>query len=146
MNLAELGLLNVEKYGEYESLIIEDQTYTNVELDRLACRLANALKGLGVKPGDRLAMVMGNSVEVIVTFYAAYKLGAWAMPILFTLQPEEISHVLDDSEAEVCIVHGLFLPKLLEAKALTKKGKLKHLVTADKAPAEGYPHFYEPRA
>jgi len=143
MNLAELGLWNVEKYGEYESLIFEDRKYTNVELDRLACRLANALKGLGVKPGDRLAMMMGNSPEVVIAFYAAYKLGAWAMPILFTLQPEEIAHVLDDSEAEIILVHGLFLPKLLEAKDLSKKKTLKHVITADQAPAEGYPHFYE---
>jgi long-chain acyl-CoA synthetase len=143
MNIAELNLWNIKEYGEYVSLIFEDREYTNVEMDKLACRLANALKGLGVKPGERLAMMMGNSAEVLITFQAAYKLGAWVMPILFVLQPEEIAHILDDSEAEVCLVHGLFLPKLLEAQKLTKKGALKHIITADQAPMEGYPHFYE---
>ncbi len=143
MNLAELGLWNVDKYGEYESLYFDDKTFTNVELDQLACRLANGLKSLGVKPGDRLCMIMGNSPEVVISFGAAYKLGAWAMPVLFVLQPEEIAHILDDSETEVCLVHGLFLPKLLEAQKLSKKGTLKHIITADAQPTPGYPSFYE---
>ena len=54
------------------------------------------------------------------------------------LQPEEIAHILDDSGVEVCIVHEIFLPKILEAQKLSARGTLKHIVTADAEPTEGY--------
>ena len=57
MNIAELGLWNIEEYGEYVSLIYEGREYTNVELDRQSACLANALRGLGMKPWDRLGMI-----------------------------------------------------------------------------------------
>ena len=138
MNLAELTLNNIKEFGEYVSLVFEERDYTNVELNRQAECLAKGLQELGMKPGDRLAMMMGNAPEVLVTFAASYKLGTWAMPILFVLQPEEIAHILDDSEVEVCIVHEIFLPKMLEARDLTVKCTLKHIITADAEPAEGY--------
>jgi len=115
MNLAELTLNNIKEFGEYVSLVFEEREYTNVELNQQAECLAKGLQALGMKPGDRLAMMMGNAPEVLVTFAASYKLGTWAMPILFVLQPGEIAHILDDSEVQVCIVHEIFLPKMLEA-------------------------------
>jgi long-chain acyl-CoA synthetase len=138
VNLAELTLNNIKEFGEYVSLVFEEQDYTNVELNRQAECLAKGLQELGMKPGDRLAMMMGNAPEVFVTFAASYKLGTWAMPILFVLQPEEIAHILDDSEVEVCIAHEIFLPKMLEARELSTKGTLKHIITADVQPTEGY--------
>ncbi len=143
MNIAELTLNNIKEFGEYVSLVFEERDYTNVELNRQAECLARGLQELGMKPGDRLAMMMGNAPEVFVTFLASYKLGSWAMPILFVLQPEEIAHILDDSEVEVCVVHEIFLPKMLEARDLSAKGTLKHIITADANPAEGYPSVHQ---
>jgi len=138
MNIAELTSNNIKEFGEYVSLVFEERDYTNVELNRQAECLAKGLQELGMKPGDRLAMMMGNAPEVLVTFGASYKLGTWAMPILFVLQPEEVAHILDDSEVEVCIVHEIFLPKMLEAKELSAKGTLKHMIIADLEPSDGH--------
>jgi len=138
MNLAELTLYNIKEFGEYVSLVFEEREYTNVAINRQAECLAKGLQELGMKPGDRLAMMMGNAPEVLVTLAASYKLGTWAMPILFVLQPGEIAHILDDSEVQVCIVHEIFLPKMHEARELSEKGTLKHIITADAEPTEGY--------
>ena len=143
MNIAQLNKWSIEEYGEYASLVYEDREYTNIEMDKMAGSLANALKQMDVKPGDRLAVVMGNSPEMLTAYNAAHKLGAWPMPVLFTLQPQEIAHILDDSEAEVCLANGLFLPKLMEAKGLSKKGKLRQIITCDKQPQEGYPWVHD---
>ncbi len=143
MNIAELSIKNVEDFGEYVSLVYEDREFTNVEMEHMAEKLARALRELGMKPGDRLGMMMGNAPEVLVAFQASFKLGTWAMPILFVLQPEEIAHILDDSGVEVCIVHGLFLPKLLDAQKLSKKGTLKHIITADAQAIEGHPWIHD---
>jgi long-chain acyl-CoA synthetase len=75
MNLAELTLNNIKEFGEYVALVFEERDYTNVELNRHAECLAKGLQELGMKPGDRLAMMMGNAPEVLVTFFASYKLG-----------------------------------------------------------------------
>jgi acyl-CoA synthetase (AMP-forming)/AMP-acid ligase II len=64
MNLAVLAERNVQRFGEYESLIFEDRAYTNVEQLRGARRFANGLVSVGVEPGDRVAVMMPNGVEV----------------------------------------------------------------------------------
>ena len=51
MNMAQLAEDNIRKFGEHVSLIFEDQEFTNVEMDRAARKLANALRGIGVKRG-----------------------------------------------------------------------------------------------
>ena len=141
MNLAELTLNNIKEFGEYVSLVFEERDYTNVELNRQAECLAKGLQELGMKPGDRLAMMMGNAPEVLVTFAASYKLGTWAMPILFVLQPEEIAHILDDSEVEVCIVHEIFLPKMLEARESPQRVHSSTSSPLMLNPSRGIPRF-----
>jgi long-chain acyl-CoA synthetase len=138
LNIGELNENNIKEFGEYVAVVFEDREYTNVTLNLQAERLARGLHGLGMKPGGRLGLMMGNAPEVLVAFRASYKLGTWAMPILFVLQPEEIAHILDDSGVEVCIVHEVFRPKILEAQRLCSRGKLKHIITADVRPTEGY--------
>lgn len=137
MNLAELSDIKLREFGEYVSVVFEEREVTNFELNRQAECLAKGLQALGMKPGDPLGLMMGNAPEVLVAFSASYKLGTWAMPILFVLQPEEIAHILDDSGVRVCIVHEFFLPKMLEARKLSSRGRLEHIITADARPVEG---------
>src|SRR3972149_6069456 len=62
MNLARLGEENLEKYGEYVSLLFEGKEYTNREQHRAANRLARALRGLGVGGADGdLAVILYTS-------------------------------------------------------------------------------------
>jgi fatty-acyl-CoA synthase len=69
-----------------------------------ACRLANALIGLGLSKGDRVAILAYNAVEWVEIYVAAAKAGLVAVPLNFRLVGKEIRYIVDDSEAAALIV------------------------------------------
>ncbi|SVB94878.1 uncharacterized protein METZ01_LOCUS247732, partial [marine metagenome] len=60
-------------------------------------RLAGALVALGLKPGDRFAILAANSRRQATLIHAGYWMGAVAVPINTRLAPTEIAQILDDS-------------------------------------------------
>ncbi|MDC1198804.1 AMP-binding protein [bacterium] len=71
-----------------------------------ANRLANALLGLGLRKGDRVAVLAYNRVEWAEIYAAAAKAGLMAVPINFRLVGEEIRFILEDCGASALIVEG----------------------------------------
>jgi long-chain acyl-CoA synthetase len=133
MNLAVLAERNVERFGEYESLIFEDRTLTNAEQLADAHRLSNVLTGLGVRPGDRVAVMMPNCPEVFTVYGGATAVGAVSVPIVFLLAVPEVNHILANSEPKV-VVTG---PELLGTVQMAVEGLRDHpriVVTGPNAP------------
>jgi len=94
----------------------ELRDYSYIQLSRASSRLANAFAARGVKRGDRVAVLLPQTPETVLTHLAAYKLGAIAVP-LFTLFGEDGLHYrLHDSGAKVVITDGANLPKLLNIR------------------------------
>ena len=69
-----------------------------------SCRLANALTGLGLKKGDRVAVLAYNCVEWMEIYTAVAKAGIIAVPINFRLLSPEIRYIVDNAEATAFIV------------------------------------------
>lgn len=130
MNVAQLTRDNIEQYGEYDALYFQGRVLTNVQLDEKSRKLAQALTKLGVKCGDRVAIMLTNCPEVLISLNACFYLGAWATPIIFALMPEAIGYILEDSEAEVIITQRLWLHKVLFARQ--RAPKLKHIILVDR--------------
>jgi long-chain acyl-CoA synthetase len=103
VNLARLGEDSVERFGEYTALHFEGRELTNVDQQRTAARVANALVRLGVQPGDRVVVLMPNCPEVLAAYTGILKAGAVIVPIVFLLSPDEVRHILADSAAKVVI-------------------------------------------
>jgi fatty-acyl-CoA synthase len=78
---------------------------TYAELAERTARLAGALRRLGVGRGDRVAYLGVNAVEVFETLFAAWLLGAIAVPLNYRLSGPEIRYMLDDSGASI-LVHS----------------------------------------
>ncbi|MFT4946120.1 MAG: acetyl-CoA synthetase [Natronomonas sp.] len=76
------------------------------QLRRDANRLANALADRGVGRGDRIMVHGGQRPETLVSFVAAWKLGAAVVPVSTLLSGESLSYRLDDSGASVLIAGG----------------------------------------
>ena len=70
-----------------------------------ALRATRGLAGLGVGAGDRVALLLRNSIEFLEASIATVPLGASAVPINWHWRGEEIAHVLSDSEAKVLVAH-----------------------------------------
>ena len=89
-------------------------TYAEMEsrIKHIACGLIRA----GVQAGDRVALLMENRPEWAVIDYAILSIGAVTVPLYCTYQAQDISHVLNDSGAIICITSdGKLLQNLIEA-------------------------------
>ncbi|MES2025625.1 MAG: AMP-binding protein [Pseudomonadota bacterium] len=77
--------------------------YSFAEVNRMACRLANGLSGLGVKQGDTVVTVLDNSADTVMIWLAINKLGAISVPINTALKGEFLRHQVGDAGAAVII-------------------------------------------
>ncbi len=112
MSLARLADESFEKFGEYPALVFEGREYTNLDQQRAACRLAHALRRLGVSAGDRVVVMLANCPEVMQSYGAILKCGGVIVPVIFLLGEKEVAHILADSEAKVVITSTDLLSKV----------------------------------
>jgi fatty-acyl-CoA synthase len=81
-----------------------ERTLTFAQWNARACRLANALLGLGLSKGDRVAVLAYNCLEWAEVYAATAKAGLVAVPINFRLVAEEIRYIVENCEAAAIIV------------------------------------------
>ncbi len=112
MSLAHLAEESLDQYGEYVALAFEGHRYTNLDQQREACRLAHALRRLGVGVGDRVVVMLPNCPEVTQSYAAILKCGGVIVPVIFLLGDREVGHILADSEAKVVITGADMLWKV----------------------------------
>jgi len=103
MNFMRDYLAMVEKAPEAAALHYEGKTFSHGELMGLIDGCGLALKKLGVKPGDRVALMMNNRPEFVIAYQATVKIGATIVPINTFLKDAELSHQLNDVGAKVFI-------------------------------------------
>ena len=115
-----------QRFPEKEAVIFQGQKISYRELDGLTNSIANALSGLGVKKGDRVALHMANRPEYIISFYAAARLGAVATPLNPAYKKDEIQHQLNDAEASVLVVQESLYPLVKSVRS--KVASLKEVV------------------
>ena len=89
-SLAQVTAAAAARFGSKPALIFEGRWFSFAEIDALACRLANALKAMGIKPGDRVTLYSGNCWEWIVSYYGILKMGAVVNPLNVMLTPTEV--------------------------------------------------------
>jgi len=95
----------------------ERRDWSYGQLARASRRLANAFGGHGVGPGDRIAVLLPQTPEALLTHLAAYRLGAVVVP-LFTLFGEDgLRFRLVDAGAKVIVTDGANLAKVLAIRA-----------------------------
>src|SRR5690349_22373226 len=98
------------------ALLDPQRSSTYAELADRTTRYAGALRRLGVGPGDRVAYLGVNAVEVFETFFATWLLGAIAVPLNYRLSGTEIRYMLEDAGATV-LVHSSDTDALVAAAA-----------------------------
>lgn len=120
---------NLKRFGQYEALYFERRWFTNVDINRSANLLGNALSGLGVNRGDRVAVQMPNTPAVLSAFPAIYKIGAVAVPLNPLLRSDEAAYIYRDCGAKVILTSPEFAGRVLEAQKQTPS--LKHVILAE---------------
>ena len=72
-------------------------------LNRLANRIAHFLRGLGIRPGDRVALALRSEPLTLALYFAAAKVGAILVPLHTRLTPHELTFQLQDSEPSILL-------------------------------------------
>jgi len=107
-----------EKHPDAEALVVDDKRYTYAQLSDRLNRLANALADLGVRKGDKVALMLFNGNEFVESVFGIAKLGAVTAPLNYRLQQKELEYIINHSDIMVLIYDAEFDPivKALEAK------------------------------
>jgi benzoate-CoA ligase family protein len=115
--------------GGRPAVVTPDGTTSYAELLALVCRTANVLRGLGIEPGDRVALLVPDGLAWVATFFGALRLGAIAVPLNTRLGVADWTAMLEDSGARVLIAGDTALRELASKRA--DLPDLEHLVTGD---------------
>lgn len=113
------------RFGSVAALTFYGRRISYRQLDRLANRFANGLASLGVKRGDRVAIVLPNVPQAVIAYYGVLKLGAVAVFVNPLFSREELVERLQDAGASVLVA----LTSLRsEIEAIADRAGLAHVV------------------
>ncbi|MHA1418591.1 MAG: AMP-binding protein [Candidatus Heimdallarchaeaceae archaeon] len=116
ISMGEFFINTVEEYPERNATHFKGRFMTYTEIENDVNRLSNALQDLGIKKGDKVAILTPNSPQFVVTFFATMSIGAVFTAISPLATSKEIRFQLQDSEAKVIITFDLYLDKIREIK------------------------------
>ena len=103
------------RHPQAEALVDGDQRWTWRQLEDAGMRIAQGLQRLGVNPGDRVALLMGNRAEFVLALYGIARLGAVAVPMSTRDSAKGIGFILHQCEARAVIAQA-DLARLLPAQ------------------------------
>jgi long-chain acyl-CoA synthetase len=113
-NLGQLLRQRVVATPEKDFLFSESdgRRFTYAQFEHAVDRAARLLQLHAVRKGDVVSLLMPNSAEYIIAYFACWQLGALAGPVNSLLKEEEISFVLNNSEAKTILIHSEFRARL----------------------------------
>src|SRR3954466_4139523 len=111
-------------YWEDESGACAAYSFWDVQV--AANRLSNALAALGVKRGDRVAIILPQRPETAIAYMAIFQMGAIALPLSHLLGPDALEYRLAHAEASVALVEPTTIANLWAVK--DRLPELKHVI------------------
>jgi acetyl-CoA synthetase len=118
----------------------ETAKYTFWDVQREANRLSNALAALGVRRGDRVALILPQRPEMAIAYMAIFQMGAIALPLSHLFGPEALEYRMEFAGASVALVEPTTIANLWATKS--KLSHLKHVIGVGGARESGV-HVYE---
>lgn len=110
--LHELMRRTAARYPDRPAVTWNGSTLTFAEFDVESNRVANALRSLGLRSGDRMSLYLPNCVEFELLFYAASKLGAIVCPMNPSCRERDLTYLINDAGSTTVATHVSLLPVL----------------------------------
>jgi benzoate-CoA ligase len=130
-----LGATALERHGARPALICGTQTLSYAELAAATARAANALRALGLAPGDRVLLMMRDTPEFAAAWLGTVRMGAVAIALNTKLSEAEYRHVRADSGARLAIVEDRFAAARPDLSAEERAAGRLTIAGADAPPA-----------
>ena len=110
LNLGQNLRVNAKKFPNTVALKDRKRALTYPEANRRVNRLAHSLLSLGLSKGDKVAVLLENSIEIVEVYLATAKTGLVIVPINFRLIGPEVAYIVNNSDARAIVVHDEFTP------------------------------------
>jgi len=108
----EMFQQQVEKVPNNVAVMFEGKQLTYLELNKKSNQLAELLRDRGVKPDDRVCLLLERSVEMVIGIMAVLKAGGSYLPVSPENPEDRINFVIEDSSAKLVLTQGKFMNKV----------------------------------
>jgi long-chain acyl-CoA synthetase len=115
-SLADLIPDAAGRHPDKPAIIHGERSITYRQLDERVARAAGALRGLGVSPGDRVAILLGNVPEFVDALHGTLRAAAAAAPLNVMLTSEEVGSILADAEVSAVVTDEAHAPAVLAVR------------------------------
>ncbi len=88
-----------EGRGQKTAIRCEGQSFTYAQMAERVNRAGNGLLGMGVRPGDRVVLILPDGPEFVAAYFGAMKIGAIAVPTNTALRPADYEYLVNESQA-----------------------------------------------
>ena len=112
MNVAHFLETSARHLPDRTALVFGDRRLTYAELDREAGRVAAGLARLGLRPGERACLHLGNRPEFVLAYYGCQKLGVTPVALNVTYVRDELAYIIRDSEGAAILSGPPFAAQL----------------------------------
>ncbi len=140
MNLGQMLKINARHFPATTALKDRERSFTYPETNRRVNRLSHSLLGLGLKKGDKVAVLLENCIEIIEIYLAVAKTGIIIVPMNFRLAGKDIDYIVSNSDAGALIVDNEFAPVIDEIRpGLVNISRERYIVVGQERP--GYREY-----
>ncbi len=122
LNLGQVLKVNAKKFPDTVALKDAERSFTYPEVNRRVNRLADRLSAAGLKQGDRISVLLENSIEIVELYLACAKTGIIINPINFRLVADEVLYIAGNAESKAFFAHAPFVETVDRIR-----GRLKHI-------------------
>jgi len=119
MQLASILVRTAARHGDRAALRLGDTVLTYADLDERSARLAGRLRRDGLAPGDRVGVMLGNTPDFAVAYYAVLRAGGVVVPMNPLLKAREVAYHLSDAQAGVIFAAEAVADEARAGAALT---------------------------
>jgi len=141
VNLSNLLISSALQRPEHLAIRFLERTITYKELNRQVDRLSRGLVHEGLRPGNVCVLMIPNSIEWIVVYYALAKVGAVVVPVNFLYRTGELKHIFKDSGARAFIGHKDYLEQPRQVMEHLPRMDLR--IAQDVSPGQGFIPLHE---
>jgi long-chain acyl-CoA synthetase len=96
MNLSTMVNNHAQRVPNWDAVVSENQILSWKEFNDSINKLGNALRRLGIKKGDRVAIYLPNSPEYIVSYFAVVRIGAIVVPLNLMYRSSELNYIINN--------------------------------------------------
>ncbi|XKH52424.1 AMP-binding protein [Citricoccus nitrophenolicus] len=131
-NLAAFAADQAQLHGDRPLAIVDGQPVTYAELAEVSARVSGGLAGLGLRPGDRVAVMMSNRLEFLFAWFGILGAGAVEVPIHDAARGDSISYILETTGARILVVDDEHVEHI--APQIATSEALEHVVVVGSTP------------